>query len=101
MQQQHRRALAALVIGHLAAEHVDGLFCQRLFCHCGLPVSDRTIWACLSGTRGPGGSSSVCCHEDRKPKTGEMMQRLIDTDQGPEPGMLLFQRNTKTRCTNT
>src|SRR3954464_12709653 len=28
-------------------------------------------------------------HEDRKPETGEVMQRLIDADQRPEPGMFL------------
>ncbi len=33
VQKQHRRALAALMIGHTGAEHVDSLFCQRLFCH--------------------------------------------------------------------
>jgi hypothetical protein len=33
MQKQYRRALAALVIGHAGIEHVDALFCQRLFCH--------------------------------------------------------------------
>src|SRR6202030_1233550 len=32
--------------------------------------------------------SLVRGHEDRQPKTGEVMQRLVDADQGPEPGML-------------
>src|ERR1019366_9272833 len=33
MQKQHRRPLAALVIGHAAIQHIDGLFCERLLCH--------------------------------------------------------------------
>ena len=33
MQKQHRGSLAALVIGHAATQHIDGLFCERLFCH--------------------------------------------------------------------
>jgi len=33
VQQQHRRSLAALVIGHGATQHIDGLFGERLFCH--------------------------------------------------------------------
>jgi len=33
MQKQHRRSLAALVIGHAATQHIDGLFCEWLFCH--------------------------------------------------------------------
>ena len=41
MQKQHRRALAALVIGHAATQHVDGLFYQRLFCH--LNTLDGTL----------------------------------------------------------
>ena len=28
-------------------------------------------------------------HEDRQAETGEMMQRLVDADQRPEPGVLL------------
>jgi hypothetical protein len=44
VQKQHRRSLAALVIGHAAAQHLDGLFCERLFRHlldrC---LHDRTI----------------------------------------------------------
>src|SRR6267154_5284052 len=53
-------------------------------------MSGRTISACLSGMRIPGSSGSIRRHEDRKPETGEMMQRLIDTDQRPEPGMFLI-----------
>jgi hypothetical protein len=43
VQKQHRRTLAALVIGHAGAEHVDGLFCQRLFCHGSLSIIER-VW---------------------------------------------------------
>jgi hypothetical protein len=38
VQEQHRRSLAALVIGHARAQHIDGLFGERLFCH-GLSLS--------------------------------------------------------------
>src|SRR3954452_18215477 len=45
MEQQHGSALATLMIGHLAAEHVDGLFCQRLFCHWCLSKREPTCRA--------------------------------------------------------
>ena len=40
-------------------------------------------------------SSAVGGHEDRQRKIGEVMQRLVDPDQRPEPGML--QRHAKIR----
>src|SRR6202012_3645762 len=47
------------------------------------------MWAARLWPRrlGPAGSA-VRRHEDRKSKTGEMMQRLVDADQRPEPRML-------------
>ena len=33
MQQQHRPALAAFMIGHAGAEHIDDLLGERLFRH--------------------------------------------------------------------
>lgn len=33
VQEQDRRALAALVIGHAVTEHVDKYLCERLFGH--------------------------------------------------------------------
>jgi hypothetical protein len=33
VQKQHRRALAAFMIGHAAVEHIDGLLGERLFGH--------------------------------------------------------------------
>src|SRR6266576_1352817 len=44
---------------------------------------------------------SVRRHEDREPKTGEMVQRLIDPDQRPEPWMLILLRHAKCRCANS
>src|SRR5262245_34014899 len=35
------------------------------------------------------GGGSVRSHEDRQAEAGEVMQRLVDADQRPEPGMLL------------
>src|SRR6201747_2982379 len=51
-----------------------------------------------AGLKGPGiGSASLLIgrHENRKAEPGEMMQRLIDADQRPEPWM--FQRHTERR----
>src|SRR5271156_5542547 len=45
-------------------------------------------------SRKPAGSA-VGGHEDRKRKTGEVMQRLIDANQRPEPWML--QRHAEIR----
>src|SRR4029450_2850396 len=40
-----------------------------------------------------GRAGSVRRHEDRQAETGEMMQRLIDADQRPEPRMLILLRH--------
>src|SRR5258706_12268616 len=40
----------------------------------------------------PKPASSIRRHEDRETETGEMVQRLIDPDQPPEPLMLLLHR---------
>src|SRR6266404_5895885 len=37
-------------------------------------------------------ASSIRRHEDRQTETGEMVQRLIDPDQPPEPLLLLLHR---------
>ena len=42
-----------------------------------------------------GARGSVRGHEDRQAETGEMVQRLVDADQCPEPGMLVLQRHTE------
>ncbi len=34
--------------------------------------------------------SLVRGHEDRQAEIGQMVQRLVDADQGPEPGMLIL-----------
>src|SRR5207302_7058662 len=44
MQKQHRRAFAALVIGDVATWHLDGLFCERLFCHWFLASQIEPTW---------------------------------------------------------
>ena len=36
---------------------------------------------------------SVRRHEDREAEAGQMMQRLVDADQRPEPGMLQVTPN--------
>src|SRR6188472_1551982 len=42
-------------------------------------------------------AKSVRGHEDRQAETGEMVQRLIDADQRPEPRMLVFLRHAEPR----
>jgi hypothetical protein len=39
--------------------------------------------------------SSVGGHEDRKAEAGQMVQRLIDADQGPEPWVLVLLRDAE------
>jgi hypothetical protein len=43
VQKQYRRSLAARVIRHAGTEHIDGLFCQRLFCHLGSCLHDQRV----------------------------------------------------------
>ena len=38
-------------------------------------------------------AESIRRHEDREAETGEVMQCLIDPDQGPEPWMCRLQRH--------
>src|SRR5438067_1161554 len=47
------------------------------------------------GTSGPRPSAagSVRRHEDRQAEPGEMVQRLVDADQRPEPRMLVLHRH--------
>src|SRR6266545_6977346 len=41
----------------------------------------------------PSAAGSVRRHEDRQAETGEMVQRLVDADQRPEPRMLVLHRH--------
>src|SRR5206468_11574960 len=41
--------------------------------------------------------STIRRHENRQAETGEMVQRLIEPDQGPEPGVLVLLRNAEPR----
>jgi hypothetical protein len=41
VQEQQRSSLAALVIGHPAIKHIDGLLCERLFRHWKLSINQR------------------------------------------------------------
>jgi hypothetical protein len=50
VQKQHRRALAALVIGHAGAQHLDGLFCQRLFGHLFFSING-CVWTTMPRDR--------------------------------------------------
>src|ERR1700730_10766954 len=50
---------------------------------------------CASMPRGPIGS--IRRHENRKTETGQMMQRLIDPDQRPEPRMPGLVRHAEAR----
>src|SRR6187551_3939249 len=43
----------------------------------------------------PLAAGSVARHEDRKAETGEMVQRLIDAYQRPEPRMLVLHRHAE------
>src|SRR5437879_4411052 len=43
----------------------------------------------------PSAAGSVRRHEDRQAETGEMVQRLVDADQRPEPRMLVLQRHAE------
>ena len=38
---------------------------------------------------------SISRHVDRQAETSEMVQRLVDAKQRPEPGMLVHQRHTE------
>src|ERR1700756_316349 len=53
-------------------------------------VRDRT-WDAASTRR------LVRGHVDRQRESGEVVQRLVDPDQGPEPGMAGLQRHTEMR----
>src|ERR1700681_792821 len=50
---------------------------------------------CASIPRGP--IRSIRRHENRKTETGQMMQRLIDPDQRPEPRMPRLVRHAEPR----
>ena len=39
-------------------------------------------------------------HEDRQAEAGQVVQRLIDADQRPEPRMLVLQRHSAPRSDN-
>src|SRR5262245_11770891 len=73
-----------------------------------LPVREDALQFSNEGLTLPAGVPRGCCkcrrirtrrlieggalvrgHEDRQAKAGEVMQRLVDADQRPEPGMLL------------
>lgn len=41
--------------------------------------------------------SPVRRHQNRKAESGEMVQRLVDADQRPEPGMLILLRHPERR----
>jgi len=43
-------------------------------------------------------ASTIRRHENRQAEAGEMMQRLVDADQRPEPWVLVFLRYAKCRC---
>src|SRR5206468_7585546 len=49
----------------------------------------------------PPAAGSVRRHEDRQAETGEMVQRLIDADQRPEPRMLVLHRHAVAGSENT
>ena len=40
-------------------------------------------------------TGSVRGHEDREAKAGQVVQRLVHADQGPEPGMVVFLRHAE------
>src|SRR5579872_7482587 len=43
------------------------------------------------------GAQSVRSHKDRQTEVGQVVQGLIDADQGPEPGMMVFLRHPEMR----
>src|ERR1700687_2858203 len=45
----------------------------------------------------PSARSTVRSHENRQAEAGEMVQRLIDPDQRPEPWVLVLLRHAKRR----
>src|SRR6266566_2874546 len=58
----------------------------------------RTSARVRPGYRTPKTAGSVRRHVDRQAETGEVMQRLVDADQRPEPRMLILQCHAHSRC---
>src|SRR6202040_2762957 len=61
-------------------------------------MSGDIVSACLYGMPNPQPARSIRRHENRQAETGQMVQRLVDPDQGPEPRVLFLLGHAKGRC---
>src|SRR5207245_967555 len=61
--------------------------------------SGGTASTYFSATQAPAIAGSIRRHEDRQTESGEMVQRLVDADQPPEP--LMLHRHVESRDAKT